>query len=113
MVAQISAIQSVTEPLCRPSCNSDLLPTHLHDLLDQMSRDLDGTQQRQLASVLLQYSDLFPVPGSMPTGHTDAVKHEIDTGDSSPICCTPRRMSPQKMKIEGECFVEMVSLSQN
>ena len=79
MVAQISAIQSATEHLCRPSCSSDSLPTHLHDLLDQTSRDLDGTQQRHLASVLLQFSDLYPVPGSTLTGHTDAVEHEIDT----------------------------------
>ena len=91
MVAQIAAIQSVTEPLGRPSCSGDSLPSHLHDLLDQMSRDLDGTQQRQLASVLRQYLDLFPVPGLMLTGNTDAVEHELDTGDSSPIRCTPRR----------------------
>ena len=101
MVTQISAMQSVTEPLCRPSC--DLLPTHLHDLLDQTSQDFDGTQQRQLAGVLLQYSDLFPVPGSTLTGHTDAVEHEIDTGDGSPMRCSPRRMSPQKMKKEEVC----------
>ena len=43
---------------------------------------------------LLQYSDLFPTPGSTLTGHTDAVEHEIYTGDSSPIRCAPRRMSP-------------------
>ena len=46
-------------------------------------------QQRQLAGVLLRYSDLFPIPGSTLTGHTDAVEHEIDTGDGSPICCAP------------------------
>ena len=54
MVAQISAIQSIMEPQCRASCSDDSLPTHQQDLLDQTSRDLDGTQQRQLASVLLQ-----------------------------------------------------------
>ena len=54
MVAQISALQSVTEPICRPSCSSDSLLTHLHDLLDQTSRNLDDTQQRQLVNVLLQ-----------------------------------------------------------
>ena len=43
MVAQISAIQSITEPQCRASCSDDSLPTHLQDLLDQTSRDLDGT----------------------------------------------------------------------
>ena len=109
MVAQISAIQFITEPYCRASCSNDSLPTHLQDLLDQMSRDLDGTQQRQLANVLLRYSDLFLVPGSTPTGHTDAVEHEIDTGHSKPIHCAPRRMSPQKIKKEEECVADMLA----
>ena len=59
MVTQISAIQSITEPHRRTSCTDDSLPTHLQELLDQTSRDLDGTQQRQLASVLLQYLEIF------------------------------------------------------
>ena len=41
--------------------------------------------------------------------YTDAVKHEIDTGDSTPICCTPCRMSPQKMKKEEECVAKMLT----
>ena len=85
---------------------------HLRDLLDQTSRDLDDEQQRQLASLLLRYSDLFPISGSTLTGHTDAVEHEIDTGDGSPIRCAPRRMSPQKMKKEEECFAEMMTSGQ-
>ena len=109
MVAQISAIQSITEPHCRTSCEDDSLPTHLQELLDQTSRDLDGAQQCQLASVLLQYSDLFPVPGSTLTGHTDALEHDIDTGHSTPIRCAPRRMSPQKFKKEEECFTGMLA----
>ena len=40
MVAQISAIQSITQ--CRASCSNDSLPIHF---LDQTSRDLGGTQQ--------------------------------------------------------------------
>ena len=76
---------------------------HLCDLLDETSRDLD-VQQRQLAGVLLRYTDLFPIPGSTLTGHTDAVEHEIDTGDGSPIRCAPRRMSPRKMKKEEVVF---------
>ena len=109
MIAQVSAIQSITEPLHRPQVDTDSLPAHLHDLLDQTSWDLDITQQRRLADVLLHYSDLFPTPGSTLTGHTDAVEHEIDTGDSSPIRCAPRRMSPQKMKKEEECVTEMLT----
>ena len=81
----------------RPPCSAELLPMHLRDLLDQMSRDLSDMQQRQLAGVLLHYCDMFPMPGSTLTGYTDAVEQEIDTGDGSPIRCAPRRMSPQKM----------------
>ena len=103
MIAQVSVIQSITEPLHRPQVDTDALLAHLRDLLDQTSRDLDITQHRRLADVLLHYFDLFPTPGSTLTGHTDAVEHEIDTGDSSPIRCAPRRMSPQKMKKEEEC----------
>ena len=102
---EVSAIQSITEPFHRPQGDADSLPAHLRDLLDQTSRDLDT----RLADVLLRYSDLFPTPGSTLTGHTDAVEHEIDTGDSSPIHCAPRRMSPQKMKKEEECVTEMLT----
>ena len=53
--------------------------------------------------------DLFPIPGSALTGHTDAVEHTIDTGESSPICCAPRRMSPPKIKHKEACVEEMLS----
>ena len=49
MVTQVSAIQVVTEDTGRSSCNSESLPMHLRELLDQTSRDLDEIQQRQLA----------------------------------------------------------------
>ena len=105
----VSAIQSITEPLHRPQVDTDSLPAHLRDLLDQTSRDIDITQKHHLADVLLHYSDLLPIPGLTLTGHTDAVEHEIDTGDSSPIRCAPHRMSPQKMKKEEECVTEMLT----
>ena len=107
MVTQISAIQAITEPTGRPACGGESLPMHL--LLDQTSRDLDDTQQHQLACVLLRYSDLFPVPGSTLTGHADAVEHEINTGDGSPIRCAPCRMSPQEMKKEEQCVAEILT----
>ena len=109
MVTQVSAIQAVTETTDRPPCDIESLPMHLRDLFDQTSRDLDDAQQRILAGVLLRYMDLFPTPGSTLTGHTDAVEHEIDTGDGSPIRCAPRRMSPQKTKKEEECVAEMLT----
>ena len=84
MVTQVSAIQSVTETTGWPPCGIESLPMHLRDLLDQTSRNLN-MQQSQLAGVLLRYADLFPIPGSTFTGHTDAVEHEINTGYGSPI----------------------------
>ena len=73
-----------------------MLPEHLKGLLDKASDDLEDVQIGQLAGTLLEFVDLFPVPGSTLTGHTEAV------GDSRPIRCAPRRMLPQKIKQE-EC----------
>ena len=85
MVDQVSAIQPVMDRPSRPSCDPLMLPDHLQGLLDQTSHDLDDSQRGQLASTLLQFVDLFPVPGSALTGRTDAVKHTIDTGNSTSI----------------------------
>ena len=85
-----------------------MLPEHLRGLLDRTSHDLDDSRRGQLVNTLLQFVDLFPVPGSALTGHTDAVEHTIDTGDSPPIRCAPRRMSPQKIKQEETCVEEML-----
>ena len=43
------------------------------------------------------------------TGHTGAVEHTIDTGDSLPIRCALTRMSPQKMKQEEACVEDMLT----
>ena len=74
-----------------------MLPEHLWGLLDRASHDFDDLQIGQLVETLLEFVDLFPVPGSSLTGHTNAVEHDIDTGDTLPIRCAPRRMSPQKI----------------
>ena len=78
-------------------------------MLDLISKGLDSVQRGQLANTLLQFVDLFPVPGAALTGHTDAVEHTIDTGATTPIRCAPRRMSPQK---EETCVTEMLTSGQ-
>ena len=98
MIAQVSAIQPTMDRLPHPSCDPVTLAEHLQGLLDRTSSDLDNLQKNQLASTLLEFVDLFPIPGSALTGHTDAVEHTIDTGDSQPVRCAPRRMFPQKIK---------------
>ena len=109
MIAQVTAIQSVTDDEVRRCSAIGELPLHLRDLVDQTSGDLDGDQRRRLAEVLLEYADIFPIPGEPLTGHTDAVEHDIHTGDRPPIRCAPRRMSPQKMKKEEACVTEMLT----
>ena len=109
MITQVTAIQSVTDDRIRPQGETGELPYHLQDLIDQTSGDLDTRQRHRLAEVLLEYADIFPVPGEPLTGHTDAVEHDINTGDRPPIRCAPRRMSPQKMKKEEECVTEMLT----
>ena len=93
----------------QPQGATRTLPRHLQDLIDQTCDDLDSAQRHRLAEVLSEYSDIFPVPGAPLTGHTDAVEHDINTGDRPPIRCAPRRMSPHKMKKEEECVTEMLT----
>ena len=109
MIAQVTTIQSVTDDRMQRRGVTGELPHHLRDLVDQTSGDLDGEQRRRLAEVLLEYADIFPVPGDPLTGHTDAVEHDINTGDRSPIRCAPGRMSPQKMKKEEDCVTDMLA----
>ena len=109
MITQVTAIQSVADNTLQPQGATRTLPRHLQDLVDQTCEDLDSTQRHQLAEVLSEYSDIFPVPGVPLNGHTDAVEHDINTGDRPPIRCAPRRMSPQKMKKEEECVAEMLT----
>ena len=106
MIAQVSAIQPIMSQPSHSSCDPSILPEHL---LDRTSNDLNNSQRCQLANTLLQFVDLFPVPGSTLTGHTDAVEHTIDTGDSPPIRCATRRMSPPKIKQEEACVAEMLT----
>ena len=85
MIAQVSAIQPVMDQPSRASCDPLMLPDHLQNMLDLTSESLDSVQKGHLANMLLQFVDLFPVPGSALTGHTDAVEHTIDTGANTPI----------------------------
>ena len=104
MIAQVSAIQFITEPRDQPQGTLNSLPTNLHDLVSQTSQDLDTNHQHHLATILLQYADLFPAPGSTLTGHTDAVEHEIDTGHSAPTLHTSPDVSPEDEKRGRMCY---------
>ena len=96
MIAQVTAIQSVTDDRIRLRGVTGELPRHLRDLVDQTSGDLDGDQRRRLAEVLLEYADIFPVPGDPLTGHTEAWNMTSIRATGRPsgvphVACHPRR----------------------
>ena len=99
MIAQVSAIQPTMDRLPHPSCDPVILPTYssAHPAIWSTSQYIVGIRGP------------VPIPGSVLTGHTDAVEHTIDTADSQPVRCAPRRMSPQKIKQEEDCVDEMLS----
>ena len=109
MIGQVNAIQPVMDLPSGSPAERVSLPEHLQELLERMSEDLEDSQRNRLARTLLELTDLFPAPGSALTGHTEAVEHTIDMGDSLPIRCAPRRMSPQKIKQEEACVEETLT----
>ena len=106
MIAQVSAIQPTMNKQRHTLCDPATLPEHLQELLRRTSGDLDSVQRNQLASTLLEFVDLFPTPGSTLTGHTDAVEHNIDTGNY-PMCTKTDVSSEDKW--EEACVDEMLS----
>ena len=75
------------------------LRTEFPVIICSLAAGTDAIIGTDVAEVLLEYADIFPVPG----------EHDINTGDRSPIRCAPRRMSPQKMKKEEDCVTEMLT----
>ena len=78
-------------------------------MLDDTTPDLRATQRTRLKGVVCQYAHLFPAARTNLTGHTDAVQHEINTGQERPIRCTPRRMTAAKMAAEEKCADDMLA----
>ena len=100
MIAQVhvTAIQPVMNQPSRSSCDPSMLPEHLKDLLDDWSDDLEDIQRGQLAEILLEFVDLFPVPGSTLTGHTEAVEHNIDTRrQSADSLCSEKNVAAEDL----------------
>ena len=51
---------------------------------------LSAAQKRQVVSLIKEYESMF----DPHIGHTDIVKHTIDTGDSDPVRHPPRTVPP-------------------
>ena len=63
MIAQVTAIQSVTDDAGRRRGAVGELPLHLRDLVDQTSGDLDGDQRRRLAEGFVGICRYLPYSG--------------------------------------------------
>jgi len=100
-VVSIQAVRSSSEISCLPP-----MPSHVEDML--LSDDLTPEQRLRARNMLAQFGDVFPVPGEPITGHTDAVQHDIDTGDTRPIRTPLRRLSPTKIREQEVKIAEML-----
>lgn len=74
---------------------------------DWSQSDLTRAQRQAVESLLVEYRELFVLPGSGVTelGRTDRVKHAIPISSSQPIKQHPRRV-PQAVRVEVDRQVE-------
>ena len=70
----------------------------LWDIVLKVGNHISPAEREQLFSVLLEYKDAFALH-EYDSGHTSVTKHKIDTGNSSPVHCSPHRI-PQARKKE-------------
>ena len=56
----------------------------IEDMVKQIGNHVSSVQRTQLLQLLLEFSDIF-AGTSNDLGHTDLVKHRIDTGNAHPI----------------------------
>ncbi|VDI20676.1 2'-phosphotransferase [Mytilus galloprovincialis] len=66
------------------------VPNHLKDLFDKSKTDLDTDGQKQLASLLSDFGDVFAA-NEFDLGNFSLIEHHIDTGDHPPIKQRMRR----------------------
>ena len=78
-------IPDETKPAsCRP------MPTHLDDMFNRATVNLDEQEKVSLRNLLIDYEDVF-AKHDFDLGEFTALTHKIDTGDARPIKCGLRR----------------------
>ena len=65
--------------------------------LEKIICHLPMEKKAQLKNLLMQYHSIFALNNNQP-GTTNAIRHEIDTGDAQPISQAPYRSNPEKRK---------------
>ena len=74
------------------------------DLLGVDTHTMDAVQKRELQELVSEFADVFST-GKHDLGRTDRVYHKIDTGDTTPIKQSPRRL-PIHQRREVKQLVE-------
>ena len=77
-------------------------------MVQNSDTELNDTQQQQLYSLLLRYGDIFAT-NHYDFGHTDVIRHHIDTGDTPPIRQCTRRLPPAQLKEARNLLNEMLT----
>ena len=75
------------------------LPHHLSDLYQRSSKHLAESEQQELKALLTKYQDVFSM-SKEDIGHTDRVRHQINTGTAVPIRQPHRRLAIGKRETE-------------
>ena len=89
-IGSISSAQVEETEVQTESKPKQKLPEHLQDLFERSKVNLQPQYHKQLQDCLTDFSDVFST-SSTDIGHTDVVKHAINTGDAKPIKQRPRR----------------------
>ena len=110
-VSEINTSVAAVRPSKQSSRNtkpSSDLSDALWTIVSRSDTELDPNQQQQLYKLLLHFHDVFAVD-QHDLGHTTAIQHQIDTGDSPPIRQRARRMPPVHRQEAKQLFQDMLS----
>ena len=100
------AAVGTTDPSTKPP-SSDLSAA-LRNIVSRSDTELNSSQQQALYNLLLQFQDIFAAD-QPDFGHTTAIKHQIDTGNSPPIKQRACRMPPIHHQEAQQLLQDMLS----
>ena len=106
-VESVAGIRKINNVGASPRSQPNVLPDHV-ELLVSDATELSDVENNRLRLSLSSYVALFPTPGSPLMGRTTAITHDIDTGSTKPIRCSPRRLSPKKIEIQSRLVEDML-----
>ena len=102
-VIPISAVTDKSSRTTTPDLNDALW-----DIVSRSATKLDDIQQQDLYKLLQQYRDVFAAD-KHDLGYTNALKHQINTGDAPPIRQRARRVPPARRQEAKNLLNDMLN----